>query len=80
MIVPVVAPLGTVIWESEITVNVIAVPCRSSAVARVKLEPYMVTVVPTSPLHGENEVIAGAVEAIGENSAARTWDPPELEV
>ncbi len=40
----------------------------------------MVTVVPTGPLHGENEVIAGAVEAIGENSAARTWDPPELEV
>ncbi len=54
-IVPVVAPVGTVavIWVAELTVNAVAaVPLNLTAVAPVRFEPLIVTVVPTGPLPG----------------------------
>jgi len=58
---PVVAPVGTVVWMvvSEATVKVALVPLNATAVAPVKLDPLMVTLVPTGPLVGEKLVIAG---------------------
>ena len=62
LIVPVVAPSGTValIWVSEVTVKVAAVPFNFTAAAPVKWVPIMVTDVPTGPLRGEKELIVGA--------------------
>ena len=47
---------------SDTTVNVVAfVPLKATAVAPVKCEPFTVTVVPTIPLAGVNELIDGVV-------------------
>ena len=62
LIFPVVAPEGTfaVICVEETTVNVeAAVPLNFTPVAPVKLLPVIVTSVPTTPLPGVNEAIAG---------------------
>ena len=51
---PLVAPLGTVAVTcvSETTVNVAAVPLNVTAVAPVRPEPPIVTLVPACPLVG----------------------------
>src|SRR5207245_3741441 len=61
LIVPVVAPAGTVavIWVSEFTVNVAVVPLNVTAVAPVKAVPVSVTLAPTAPLVGEKLVMVG---------------------
>jgi hypothetical protein len=58
---PLLAPLGTVvlICVSEVTVNEAAVPLNATAVAPVKCEPLIVTVVPTGPLLGVKELMVG---------------------
>jgi hypothetical protein len=60
---PVVAPAGTTvsILVEEITVKEALVALKTTAVAPVKLEPRMVTAVPTGPLAGLNEVIFGGL-------------------
>ena len=59
---PVVAPAGTVavICVPEFTVKTALVPLKVTAVAPVKLEPVMITLVPTAPLPGVKLVIVGA--------------------
>ena len=72
LIVPVVAPLGTVVLieVAERTVKIAAVPLKLTAVAPVKLEPDMVMIVPTLPAVGEKVVILGAgVETTTVNTA-----------
>ena len=58
---PVVAPAGTVAWiaVSEVTEKVALVPLNVTAVAPVKLEPLIDTLVPTGPLAGAKLAIAG---------------------
>lgn len=60
-IFPVVAPEGTVavIFVSELTMNVAVVPLNFTAVAPENPVPLIVTEVPTGPLVGENDEIAG---------------------
>jgi hypothetical protein len=62
---PLVAPLGTVavICELESTVNVADVPLNVTAEAPMKLEPTIVTLVPTLPLVGVKSPIVGATTA-----------------
>ena len=62
VILPVVAPPGTVavICDAELAVNDAGVPLNATRVAPVKFEPLIVTVVPTGPWLGVNELIAGA--------------------
>lgn len=66
-ILPVLAPVGTVvvIFVSELITNVADVPANLTKVAPVKPAPLIVTVVPTRPLVGENEVIVGAAASAG---------------
>jgi hypothetical protein len=67
LIVPVVAPAGTValICVSELTVNVVAaVPLKLTPLAPVKPVPASVTLVPTAPLAGVNELITGTVVTV----------------
>jgi hypothetical protein len=62
LIFPLVAPVGTValICVSELTANVVAlVPLKLTPLAPVKPVPVSVTLVPTGPLAGVNEVITG---------------------
>ena len=61
LIRPVVAPAGTtaVIFTSEPTVNVAGVPANFTLVAPLNPDPLIVTEVPTGPLVGENDEIAG---------------------
>jgi hypothetical protein len=61
-IVPVAAPLGTaaVTEVSEPTVNDALVPLNLTLVVPVRFVPVIVTVVPTGPLAGLNELIVGA--------------------
>src|SRR5213594_768399 len=61
LIVPVVAPVGTVavICVAELTVNVAVVPLNFTAVAPVKAVPVIVTLAPTTPVVGEKLVMAG---------------------
>src|SRR5438046_10240079 len=50
---------------SEFTVNELAeVPLNFTAVAPVKPEPLIVTLVPTAPLVGENELMLGATVTV----------------
>jgi hypothetical protein len=61
--VPVFAPVGTVtvMLVAETTLNVVAVvPSNLTAVASVKFVPVIVTLVPTKPEVGENDVMVGA--------------------
>ena len=62
LIVPVVAPAGTVavIWVSLFTAKAAVVPLNFTAVAPLRLLPVMVTLVPTGPLVGANELRVGA--------------------
>jgi len=63
-ILPVVAPLGTFawIWVLELTVKLVAdVPLNFTAVAPVKFVPVIVTLVPTGPLVGLNDVTVGGL-------------------
>src|SRR5438132_10221555 len=62
LIGPVDAPAGTVavIRVSLLTPKVAVVPLNFTAVAPLRLLPVMVTLVPTGPLVGANEVRAGA--------------------
>ena len=60
---PLDAPAGTttVSWVFETPLKlVLAAPLKRTAVVPVKLVPVRVTVVPTTPLVGEKELIAGA--------------------
>ena len=62
VIVPVVAPAGTVTVScvAEATVNAVAtVPLKLTAVVPVKFEPRMVTTVPARPPVGEKLVMVG---------------------
>jgi hypothetical protein len=64
---PLVAPAGTVvvICVAESTVKLEAVvPLNETEVAPVRLPPAIVTVLPTGPLVGENELIDGPVETV----------------
>lgn len=58
---PVIAPAGTVavIVPELLTVNVAALPPNETAVAPVKFVPVIVTPVPTAPIAGAKEVMAG---------------------
>jgi len=58
---PVLAPKGTVVVTVPelLTVNVAAVPPNEMAVAPVKVVPVIVTPVPTGPVAGAKEVMAG---------------------
>lgn len=58
---PVAAPKGTVVVTVPelLTVNVAAVPPNEMAVAPVKVVPVIVTPVPTGPVAGAKEVMAG---------------------
>jgi hypothetical protein len=65
--VPLAPPAGAIatICVSDVTANDAAVPLKVTAVAPVKPEPLIVTVVPAVPLSGENELIeGGAVEGV----------------
>jgi hypothetical protein len=66
LIGPVVAPAGTVAVTlvALTTLNVAAVPLKVTPVAPVKFVPVMVTLVPTGPKVGVNEVIVGAPAAV----------------
>jgi hypothetical protein len=66
LIGPVVAPAGTVaaILVALTTLNVAATPLKVTLVAPVKFVPVIVTVVPTGPKVGVNEVIVGAPAAV----------------
>src|SRR6185436_12500467 len=59
---PVVAPVGTVarICVLDWTLKPAEVPLKRTLVAPVKFVPVIVTLVPTGPLVGANEVIVGA--------------------
>jgi len=61
MMGPVVAPAGTVvvIVPELLTVNVATLPPKKTALAPVKFVPVIVTLVPTRPLAGVKEVMAG---------------------
>jgi hypothetical protein len=65
LIGPLLAPLGTValICALESTVNEAEVPLKATAVAPVKPEPVIVTLVPTGPPVGVNEQIQGLILA-----------------
>jgi hypothetical protein len=58
---PVVVPVGTVVLivPELLTVKVAAFPPNETAVAPVKFVPVIVTPVPTAPLAGAKEVMAG---------------------
>jgi hypothetical protein len=62
---PDVAPIGTVVvmLVDELAITVAAVPLNFTVLfagVALKFVPVIVTVAPTSPCAGENEVIAGA--------------------
>jgi hypothetical protein len=61
MMGPLVAPAGTVVVTVPelLTVNVAALPPNETAVAPVKVVPVIVTPVPTGPVAGAKEVMAG---------------------
>jgi hypothetical protein len=74
VIVPVVAPVGTVavIFVSELTMKAAVTPLNLTEVAPVKFVPLIVTVDPTGPDIGENEVMVGA------EVAPSTWTNPDV--
>jgi hypothetical protein len=69
---PVVAASGTVavICVSESTLNVAETSLNFTAVAPVNALPVIVTLVPTGPLVGENDVICGGGAALTTKSVA----------
>src|SRR5439155_1239400 len=66
--IPEVAPAGTVarMVVSEVTVKVALVPLNATALAPVKLDPVIVTLVPTGPLVGEKLAIVGPLTTVNE--------------
>ena len=77
---PVVAAAGTVavILVAELTVKPALVPLNLTAVTPAKLLPLIVTLVPTGPLVGVNEVIVGAGAAVTDAVGSEVADvePP----
>src|SRR6266511_1225770 len=73
-IFPVVAPVGTVavILTLELMMKAALTPLNVTEVAPVKFVPLMVTVVPTGPDAGENDVMVGTAVA------PSAWTNPEL--
>ena len=71
LIGPVLAPLGTValICVSESTVKVAATLLKVTSVVPVEWLPVMVTLVPTGPLLGVNEVIIGGADGVNTKSS-----------
>src|SRR5207245_6549495 len=63
LIVPVVAPPGTVAWiaVAELTTKPAPTPLKATVVAPVKLVPLIATLVPTAPLVGVKPVIVGGL-------------------
>ena len=63
---PVVAVAGTIAWidASERTLKVALVPLKVTAVAPVRFEPLMVTVLPAGPLAGVKLEIAGGTKTV----------------
>src|SRR5712691_10478485 len=63
LIVPVVAPAGTVAWiaVAELTTKLAPTPLKATAVAPVKFVPLIATLVPTAPLVGVNPVFVGGL-------------------
>jgi hypothetical protein len=77
LIVPVVAPLGTVavIEVPDTTLKVVAdVPLKLTVVTPVKFVPVSVTVTPIAPLVGVNDEIVGALMTV--NICALAPVPP----
>jgi hypothetical protein len=66
LIGPVVTPAGTVavILVALTALNVAATPLKVTAVAPVRFVPVIVTIVPTGPKVGVNEVMVGAPAAV----------------
>src|SRR5256712_8816342 len=64
LIVPVVAPAGTVAWiaVAELTAKPALTPLKATAVAPVKFVPLIATLVPTAPLVGVKPVIVGGLD------------------
>ena len=79
-IVPVVAPVGTVaVTEVAVLVeNVAAKPLNLTAVTPVRLVPVMVTLCPTCPVVGENDVIVGTPATV--KAKALVAGPPPVVV
>ena len=77
---PVVAPDGTVavIRVDDTTLNVADVPPNRTAVVPVKSVPSIVTLVPTAPLVGENDVIVGEPAAVTVKFATLLAVPPDV--
>ena len=71
VMVPVVAPLGTVVEmrASESTENVAAVPLNATEEASVKPSPMRVTAVPTRPVAGSKLATAAGM---GRPSSVKT--------
>ncbi len=68
---PVIAPVGTFIFicvaETGVIVPVLTVPdgaVNSTSVTLFKFEPLIVTVAPTAPMVGENDVMVGGLMTI----------------
>ena len=80
LIVPVVAPAGTVavIAVAEFTVKLALVPLNPTAVAPVKFVPLIVTLVPTGPLLGAKLAIVGAFETVTVNALELVAVPPAV--
>src|SRR6267143_1359806 len=80
LIVPVVAPAGTVavIVVAEPTVKLALAPLNATAVAVVKFVPLIVTLVPTGPLLGVKLVIVGAFETVTVNALELVAGPPAV--
>jgi len=80
LIVPLVAPVGTVaeIDDAEFTVNVAPVPLNRTEEAPVKPVPKINTLVPAAPLVGENDVTVGAGGGGGGGvpSQPGSWNDP----
>src|SRR5213596_330292 len=79
VILPVVAPVGTVAvsWVPVgFQENVVAlVPLNFTELVPTNPEPWMVTTVPTGPLDGENDVIVGVHEELTVKSSVLVVDP-----
>jgi hypothetical protein len=80
LIGPLVAPLGTaaVICVSEVTVKEVDVPLKAAAVAAVRFEPVIVTLVPAGPPVGVKELRVGEllVDAQLQDAIRASTTPP----
>jgi hypothetical protein len=69
---PVVAPLGTLamMLVADWTVKPAGVPSKATLVAPVKSVPMIVTLVPTGPLVGSNDLIVGVASTVSSTSTS----------